>query len=461
MSCSQNHGCGFADRPHDAVFYSIYPLGMLGAPAANDFISSPVNRLAGIQDWIPHIRSLGCNALYLGPVFESDFHGYDTADYLKVDRRLGDKQALEELSRCLHQNNIRLILDGVFNHVGRNFFAFKDLQASGVNSVYRDWFCGVDFSRKSSYGDGFYYESWYDAYNLVKLNVQHPEVKNYLLKAVGSWMDDYGIDGLRLDVAEIIDKGFLADLAAFCRDRDPNFWLLGEVVSGDYRDWANDRMLDSATNYEAYKAIYSSHNDHNYYELAWTLNRQFGNEGIYRNLSLYNFVDNHDCSRIGSILDQPDHIFNVYVLLFTMPGIPSIYYGSEWGVPGIKGKHEDTALRPEMAVLPNLADCAIFNFIKNLCLIRKANIALQQGSYRELFVSHEQFVFERRSAAELVVILLNASSASVTLEFAIEISEGTVLEDLLDADYHVVYLAHLAIVEIPAYGARIFIAGKS
>ncbi|EHQ25003.1 alpha-amylase family glycosyl hydrolase [Mucilaginibacter paludis] len=442
--------------PSEAVFYSIYPLGMLGAPEANDFASLPVNRLQQIENWIPHIKDLGCNALYLGPVFESDFHGYDTADYLTVDRRLGDNQALTDLSISLHQNGIRLVLDGVFNHVGRNFFAFKDLQVYGENSAYRDWFCGVDFSRQSSYGDDFYYDGWYDAYNLVKLNVKNAEVSNYLLGAVASWMDNFDIDGIRLDVAEIIDKGFLAQLAAFCRARKPNFWLMGEVIKGDYNEWANQDMLDSTTNYEVYKGIYSSHNDHNYFEIAWALDRQYGDDGLYRHLLLYNFVDNHDCTRIASILHQYNHLFPVYALLFTIPGIPSVYYGSEWAISGVKGEREDTALRPAVSFVPDLADCALYSYIRHLIRIRQLSIALRRGSYRQLFVNHEQLVFERRTDDELVIVAINSSEESASVECMTWCNEGTILQDQLDLSYKLVIAnGNINITDIPASAARI------
>ena len=205
---------------HNAVFYHIYPLGCCGAPQANDFVSAPLSRLEQLTGWIPHIKDSGCNALYLGPVFESDFHGYDTADYYLVDRRLGVNQTLKDFSVALHEREIKLVPDAVFNHVGRHFTPFLELKANRESSSYKDWFCGVDFSNDNAYGDGFTYEGWYDAYNLVKLNLANPEVKQYLLDVVAYWMDEFNIDGLRLDVAEIMDKQFLSELAQFCHQRD-------------------------------------------------------------------------------------------------------------------------------------------------------------------------------------------------------------------------------------------------
>ena len=186
--------------PHwatDAVFYHVYPLGLCGAPARNDFNAPPTPRLKQLAGWIGHWQALGVNALYLGPVFESTAHGYDTADYYHVDRRLGDNATLAELSAALHQNGLRLILDGVFNHVGRDFWAFRDVQQHGAQSAYVDWFQGINFSRHSPYGDAFAYEGWSGHYDLVKLNLNNPAVREHLFQAIALWVRDFGIDGLR------------------------------------------------------------------------------------------------------------------------------------------------------------------------------------------------------------------------------------------------------------------------
>ncbi len=450
-----------ASWANNSIFYHIYPLGLLGAPMENDFTGSPVNRLIELQEWIPHIRALGCNALYLGPVFESDFHGYDTADYFHIDRRLGTNQTLKDLSHQFHENGIKLVLDTVFNHVGRNFRAFKDLQANGEDSQYKDWFSGVDFNQKSVYGDNFSYEGWYDAYNLVKLNLTNVEVKTYLFSAVAMWMDEFNIDGLRLDVAEIMDKQFLAELAAFCRARHNDFWLMGEVINGNYNDWANPDMLDSTTNYEAYKGLYSSHNDSNYFEIAHTLNRQFGEGGIYNNLMLYNFADNHDTTRVFSILNNKAHFFPLHVLLFTMPGIPSVYYGSEWGIQGIKGEHDDYELRPRISSIPDLSSSPVFIYLRQLARIRQEHEVLQHGSYRQLYVDHQQFIFWRKTADELMIIAVNASENQADVLVHIDEGEDIEFRDILEPGYAIHLLQQeLQIDGVPANGARILTANR-
>jgi cyclomaltodextrinase len=440
----------------DAVFYHIYPLGLCGAPAENDFKSIPNNRLEKLLDWVPYIKSLGCNALYLGPVFESDFHGYDTANYYLVDRRLGINDTLREFSNKLHENGIRLVLDTVFNHVGRNFWAFLDLKVNKTESSYVDWFCGVDFTQDNVYADGFVYEGWYDAYNLVKLNLRNEEVKSYLFNVVAFWMDEFDIDGLRFDVAEIMDKQFLAELSDFIRERDPDCWLLGEVIKGDYTQWANDKMLDSTTNYEGYNALYSSHNDQNYFDLAYAFERQFGEYGIYRDLLLYNFADNHDTSRLTSILVNKAHASVVYTILFTMPGIPSIYYGSEWGITGVKGKSSDDLLRPAVPEIPDLSTSVLFHYIQLLTFIKKTCTALQNGKYLQLYIANQQFVFKRFTEDHLVIVAVNASEVPVSITILTDQKDGVVFMDQLEKSLlFSVVNSELTILNIPAYGARI------
>ena len=274
---------------NESVFYHIYPIGFCGAPRVND--GETVCRLDKVIDWIPHLKSMSVNAIYFGPVFKSTVHGYDTDDYRVIDNRLGTNESFKHICDELHKNGIKVVLDGVFNHVGRNFWAFKDVCEKGNSSQYCGWFQNLNFGGKSPYGDSFSYEGWHGYYDLVKLNLKNPDVKNYLLDSVGMWMDEFKIDGLRLDAADCVDPDFFKALRHYTKSKDSNFWLMGEIIHGDYNRWANPEMLDSVTNYECYKGIYSSHNDKNYFEIAHSLNRQFANGGIYRSIYTYNFVD--------------------------------------------------------------------------------------------------------------------------------------------------------------------------
>ncbi|MBC7541287.1 MAG: alpha-glucosidase C-terminal domain-containing protein [Candidatus Sericytochromatia bacterium] len=418
----------------DAIFYHVYPLGSSGAPHRNDFTTPPVGRLAQLYDWIGHWQAMGINALYLGPVFESSAHGYDTADYFRVDRRLGDNALLAALVKRLHEKGIRVILDGVFNHVGRDFRAFQDVLQHGAQSAYCAWFSGLRFDRRSPYGDPFTYDTWDGNYDLVKLNLAHPDVRQHLFAAVETWIRAFDIDGLRLDAADVMDPVFLQDLARFCRDRRPDFWLVGEVVHGDYRQVANAQSLDATTNYECYKGLYSSHNDRNYFELAHSLQRQFGPNGIYRDLSLYSFADNHDVDRIASRLSHPAHLYPLHLLLFTMPGVPSIYYGSEWGISGVKAQGGDPALRPtilnpESTLRPHPS---LVTALSRLTRVRHGADALRHGAYRQLAVQAEQFAFARQTPHQTVVVVVNAADEPSSLVLEVPDLTGRTLTDALD-----------------------------
>jgi glycosidase len=446
---------------YDAVFYHIYPLGLCGAPPHNDFTAPVQPRLEQLHGWIDHMVSLGVNALYLGPVFESTSHGYDTADYYRVDRRLGSNETLARLSAALHQQGIRLILDGVFNHVGRDFWAFRDVRERGERSAYRDWIHGLDFSRRSPYGDPFAYDGWNNHYSLVKLDLRHAAVKEHLFQAVAAWMRDFDIDGLRLDAADCVDMDFLRELAAFCKGQRPDFWLLGEVIHGDYRQWANPATLDSVTNYECYKGLYSSLADKNYFEIAYALNRQFGAGGLYRDLPLYAFADNHDVNRVASALKNPAHLGPFYALLFTMPGVPSIYYGSKWGIEGKKTNWSDKALRPHLT-LDDMARLGprpeLVDVIRRLAGLRRRSPALRYGSYAQMRVDHQQLAFARQKADETVVVAINAADRPAAFDLSLPGQRGSRLRDWLNGDECFPARAGQARVEaVPPCWARIMV----
>lgn len=399
-----------------SIFYHIYPLGFCGAPEYNDGVTS--YRLDKVKEWIPHLKELKINAVYFGPLFESTKHGYDTKDYYKVDCRLGDNESFKKICDMLHQNGIKIVLDGVFNHVGRDFWAFKDVQHNLGNSQYCDWFQNLNFGGNSPMGDPFWYEGWSGHYDLVKLNLQNPKVVEHLLGAVGMWIDEFGIDGLRLDAADCVDLGFFHQLKNFCKNKRPDFWLKGEIIHGDYNRWANKDTLDSVTNYECYKGIYSSHNDHNYFEIAHSLQRQFQQGGIYQNLCLYSFLDNHDVNRIASNIRDKNHLQNAYTIMYCMPGVPSIYYGSEWAVEGSRSNNSDTALRPELNLGKiNNANEELNSYLKKLGKVRNSLEALQFGNFKNEYIRNEQLVFSRSYNNQVVYIALNLNANRYEVEF--------------------------------------------
>ena len=405
---------------NEAVFYHIYPLGFTGAPKYNEGEKTSGNRILKVLEWIPHLKELGVNAIYFGPIFQSVFHGYDTSNYYMTDSRLGNTEDFKKVFSLLHDNGIKIMLDGVFNHVGRGFWAFNDVQLNLEQSRYKEWFSNLDFTQQSPAGDKFAYEMWEGNRDLVKLNLKNPEVYAHLLGAVKMWIEEFHIDGLRLDAADCVDKDFFKRLRNFTKEIKKDFWLMGEIIHGDYREWTNDEMLDSVTNYECWKGIYSSHNDKNYFEIAYSLKRQFGQDGIYKDLCLYNFLDNHDVNRIGSLLKKKENMKNAYTILFLMPGVPSIYYGSEWGIQGEKGTGENTddPIRPELDLKElEVANQEIIERIKKLSCIRKESKAVKYGEYEEILVKNEQFVFARTLGKEQKIVVLNCSERKERVVF--------------------------------------------
>ena len=389
----------------EAVFYHIYPLGLTGAPEYNDY-SQPVHRLRELKAWADHMSDCGFTALYLGPCFSSGSHGYDTTDYRRVDERLGTNGDLKDLVSYCHKKGIHVILDGVFNHTGRDFFAFGDLRYNRENSRYRDWYCNVNFGGNNEYGDGFSYENWGGHNMLPKLNLYNPEVRHYLLETIGFWIGEFGIDGLRLDAADVMDLGFLQEMRSYTRGLKDDFWLMGEVIHGDYSRWVNERTLHSVTNYALHKALYSAHNDHNYFEIAHTIRRQT-QMGLGGNVRLYNFADNHDVERIMTRLRTREHFLPLHVLLYTLPGIPSVYYGSEFGTEGRKERGSDASLRPKLSLEELRAgENAPLELIRALGSIHREESALWYGDYREMALTTTKFAFMR---GDVLVTVTNSN----------------------------------------------------
>ncbi len=406
-----------------AIFYHMYPLGMSGAPFRNEK-GDIVNRFWELEEWILHIKEIGCNAIYIGPLFEASTHGYDTTDYKMVDRRLGDNNSFKRFVSQCHIENIKVVVDGVFNHTGREFFAFKDLMEKGHNSEYKDWYKGVNFGGRSPLGDNFTYDAWRGHFELANLNLKNQVVKNYLLDVIKFWVDTFDIDGIRLDCADSLDFDFMKEMRSFTANLKKDFWLMGEVIHGDYSRWANADTLHATTNYELHKGIYSGHNDHNYFEIAHTVRREFDAQGgIYRNTRLYSFVDNHDVERISSKLKKQEHLIPVHVLLYTLPGIPSIYYGSEWGIKGVKENGRDEPLRPAISLKDIKNDnVELTKTITKLAKIKSENDELSYGAYKELLLTNRQYAFARIYNNSAIIIAVNNDDKECELTINLPVS---------------------------------------
>ncbi len=400
----------------EAIFYHIYPLGMTGAPKQNSY-EEPEHRLNTLLAWIPHIKKIGCNAIYIGPLFESVGHGYETTDYKKLDSRLGTNEDLTHFVAECHKQGIRVILDGVFNHTGRDFFAFQDIKQKREHSQYKDWYCNVNFGGNNSFNDGFSYENWGGYDLLAKLNQHNPAVKDYICDVIRFWVKEFDIDGIRLDAADVMDFEYMKALRVVANEVKPDFWLMGEVIHGNYSRWANEGTLHSVTNYMLHKALYSGHNDHNYFEVAHTIKYVSGMVG--NKLNLYSFVDNHDVERIYTKLNNKAHFVPVHVMLYTLPGIPSLYYGSEFGMEGRKERSSDDSLRPALnyedyreAIVTN--PCT--KLIAALGKIRQNTPALCYGDYKELLLQTTHFAYARILDGKSVITTVNNADGEVVMD---------------------------------------------
>ena len=413
---------------YNETFYQIYPIGFCGAPTHNDGVT--MHRILKIADWAGYLEELGIGSIILNPIFESDNHGYDTRDLTKIDCRLGTNEDFQTVCETLHSHNIKIMLDGVFNHVGRGFWAFQDVLEKKWDSPYKDWFY-INFDGNSAYNDGFWYEGWEGNYDLVKLNLRNEDVIQHIFSCIKGWVEEFDIDGLRLDVAYCLDHDFLKRLRSFCDGLKPDFFLVGETLHGDYNQWMNDSMLHSVTNYECYKGLYSSFNSMNMFEINHSLLRQFGpdNWTLYKGKHLLSFVDNHDVTRVASILSNENHLPLIYALAFGMPGIPCVYYGSEWGAKARK-EEGDPALRACFEK-PEWND--LTTFISRLAEAKKHSNALNYGDFRSVLLTNRQCIFERKTDSERVLVAINADDQPFMAHF--DAGCGTAV-DLITGETH-------------------------
>ena len=333
-------------RMRGRVLYQLHSLGAAGAPAVNPApeAAEPSGRgLRVLQGWLDHVRSLGCGGVLLTPIFAASTHGYDTVDPFRIDQRLGDEGDFTAFAEACHDRDLLLILDGVFNHVGRAFPAFQDVLAHGPASPWAPWF-RLDFTAGGP--DGFTYADFEGHKELVALNHAHPEVLEWAVAVALHWLDR-GADGWRLDAAYLIPETFLASLSQSVCDVHPDAFLFGEKIHGDYVRFVEESHLQSVTQYELHKALWSSLNDANLFELAWALRRHREFCTVF---SPVTFAGNHDVTRLATQLRDPALLGPVLAVLLTLPGVPCVYYGDElaWegGVEPRPGG--DDAVRPPL-----------------------------------------------------------------------------------------------------------------
>jgi glycosidase len=336
-----------------AILWHVYPLGFTGAERAALPGGEPArHRLRQLEAWLDYAVELGCNGLLLGPVFAAETHGYDTVDHFRIDPRLGDEGDFDALVSAADQRGLRLILDGVFNHVGRGFPAFKAAVAGGPTAPAARWFKRTP--------DGSDYAVFEGHGALVELDHDEPAVLSYVIEVMTHWLGR-GAGGWRLDAAYAVPPGFWAKVVPAVREAFPDAWFLGEMIHGDYAAYAAEAGLDSITQYEVWKAIWSSLNERNFYELDHALGRHNAfldsfDDGTSDHRGLpQTFVGNHDVTRLATALNDDRHFGHALAVLCCIGGVPSVYYGDEQGFRGLKEHREggDDEIRPAFPATPS------------------------------------------------------------------------------------------------------------
>jgi cyclomaltodextrinase len=417
-----------------AIWWQVYPLGALGAEReALPEGATAVPRLTRLQAWVPHLVRLGCNGLALGPVFESSTHGYDTVDHLRVDRRLGTGQDLEDLIEACHSRGVRVLLDGVFNHVGRGFPRFREVLDQGPGAPAASWF---DIDASGAGPDGFGYRDFEGHSTLVALAHGNPEVADHVARVMTYWCDR-GVDAWRLDAAYAVPPSFWREVLPRVRDRHPGVWTVGEVLHGDYAGYVADSGVDSVTQYELWKAVWSSLNDRNLFELAHAVRRH---GEMVRAFLPQTFVGNHDVTRLASRLDDPRSLPLALALLFALPGVPTVYYGDEFGMRGVKedraGGDDDVRPRlPESAEPPGPEAASVADLHRVLIGVRRRHPWLADADVEEPDVlSNDVLAVRLTSAGNTLAVVLNVGDAQADVR--LPLSVASVLAGRAEAARH-------------------------
>ena len=443
------------------IIYHIYPLGFFGAPYNSRDESETVNRLEKIREYYSHFQEMGVDIIQFGPIFESVSHGYDTTDYFKIDHRLGTNELFKEVVDELHGMGIKVIVDGVFNHVGREFFSFKDVQEHKQHSSKQGWHY-IDFSQSymNPHMDGFDYKPWEGFYDLVKLNLDNHEVRDYFFNVAKYWLGEIGIDGWRLDVAYLIENHFWRDFKHACKSVKSDSVLIGEMIHGPYSQKIGQDLLDAGTGYAIYKSIFNGINEGNLWELKGVLEQSFHPQwGQNKNIALMNFLGNHDVTRIRSILKDERHVIPAFLILFTLNGFPKIYYGDEIGLTGvvIPGR-SDRDVRKSMPPSTQERDPygqSIFANIKRFIQFRKENHALVYGNLTPVWADNTKsnmIAYLRKSSQQTLLVVVSTSFETKKVKIPLwnQGLDGSQFIDLLNSSEE--YWVHNNQIEIDVPG---------
>jgi cyclomaltodextrinase len=418
----------------DAVWWHVYPLGFLAAPKDGHPDTGPAHLLPALAGWLDHLVGLGANGLALGPVFASHSHGYDTVDHFRVDPRLGTEDDLVALIEACHARGVRVQLDGVFNHVGRGFARFAEVLRDGAGAPAAGWFRLGGAPRD---GDPVGYADFEGHHDLVALNHDEPQVAAYVGEVMRYWCDR-GVDAWRLDAAYAVPPEFWAPVLAGLREAHPRVWVHGEMIHGDYVDYVRRSGLDSVTQYELWKALWSSAEDANLFELAHALERHDALLGSFLPLT---FVGNHDVTRIASRITDDRHVGHVVAAWLMTPGVPSVYYGDELGMTGVKEDRAggDDAVRPAFPGDPGHVrdEGGHYALYRELISVRRRNPWLADARVHEPpLLTNEALAIDVRVGGHRLVTVLNLGDDAVRASIAVH-DAGFGESRLLAGDGHV------------------------
>ena len=401
------------DWVQHVVWWQVYPLGFTGAEKSAPQPGSAVeHRLPHLEAWLDYLVELGASGLALGPVFASETHGYDTTDYYRLDPRLGDDADFDHLIREARARGIRVLLDGVFNHTGRSFAPFRKVLEQGPEADTAGWF-QLEWPPGRVPGAEPEYADFEGHHHLVALNHAEPAVADFVADVMKHWLKR-GIDGWRLDAAYAVPAEFWARVLEEVRTEFPDAYFVGEYIHGDYSAEVRAGKLDSVTQYELWKAVWSALSDANFYELAAALERHNTFLDTFVPLT---FVGNHDVTRIASRLAPSGRLAHAIVLLLTLPGTPAIYYGDEQGYRGIKEERAggDDDIRPLFPATPDgLSDVGapLYRLHRELIGLRRRHAWVHAARTRVHSLSNEQIVYEVYDAGNSLFVALNASAAA-------------------------------------------------
>jgi cyclomaltodextrinase len=401
------------DWVRHAIFWHLYPLGFVGAETTAS-LDAAAHRLGHLHAWLDYAVQLGASGILLGPIFASSTHGYDTVDHFRIDPRLGDDADFDALVTAAHGRGLRIILDGVFNHVGRDFPAFQTVLAKGPSAGEASWF-RLEWRCDHIAGAEPAYETFEGHHQLVALNHCEPAVADYIIRVMNHWLER-GVSGWRLDAAYAVSPGFWARVLPEVRAKHPDAYIFGEVIHGDCRSFVRDSGVDAVTQYELWKAIWSALNDRNLFELAWALDRH---NRFLDDFVPLTFLGNHDVTRLASRLNDERHIAHALAVLLTVGGTPCIYAGDEQAFQGVKEDRRggDDAIRPMFPSNPDgLAPYgwSVFRLHQSLIGLRRRHAWLHRAQTRVLHLTNKQMTFEAYGEGNSLIVALNLDEAEVT-----------------------------------------------